>query len=290
VSATLELGPGDQLVGTTGSVVTRGPASYGVPLVKIRPAPSVWKIVNLNGANVQVAWVDLAGGQAAIGAGDATATARIEFVAIHDTTRVGIGQMRGKLLHSHLYANGLDPDLQGFSAAAVKGVDEYEAAFNFVHDNPANGLWCDQGCIDEGAAMPNGFWAHDNLLVNNGRWGVRYEFSPIVASGARDPTSTALIERNEIHGNGYKEGASFGGASMWDAQNATFRGNVFGPKTIAGVAYRANAGRVGILFNDSGRADRTDLWNGDAVANTLGGDTVVGCSRPDAVVLCANNK
>ncbi len=130
---------------------------------------------------------------------------------------------------------------------AVKGIDEYEAAYNFVHDNPANGIWCDHGCDNAGAAMPNGFWVHHNLVVNNGRWGVRMEFSPRVKSGVHSSQPTALIENNSIHANGYK-GTNFGGASMWDAQNTTFRNNVFGPKTVAGVSYRANMNKRAILF------------------------------------------
>jgi hypothetical protein len=76
---------------------------------------------------------------------------------------------------------------------------------------------------------------------------------------------------------------------MWDAQNAVFRDNSFGPTTIAGVSYPANAGANGraILFFDSGR--RTDLYNGVAVDNSLGGEAIVGCELPDAVVYCSDN-
>ena len=156
----------------------------------------------------------------------------MEYLTVHDNQSTGINSMNGKLLHSNLYNNGTNPKAWGWSAAAVKGVDEYEAAYNYVHDNPANGLWCDHRCSDVGASMPNGFWAHDNLLVNNGRWGVRYEYSPIVASGVHIAQPTAIIERNEIHGNGYK--GDYGGASMHDAQNAMFRNNFFGRKDDRG--------------------------------------------------------
>jgi hypothetical protein len=222
-----------------------------------------------------------------IGAGFSNATTLMEYLAIHDNSRAGIASMNGKLLHSNLYNNGFNPVEWGHRAAAVKGVDEYEAAYNFVHDNPAVGLWCDHECSDAGTAMPNGFWAHHNLLVNNGRWGVRYEYSPIVPSGVHASQPTALIENNEIHGNGYNKG-SYGGASMEDDQNATFAYNAFGPKTIAGVSYRANNKRA-IYFGDSGRADRTDLWNGVAVGNTLGGESIDGCQKPDDVIFCLGN-
>ena len=77
---------------------------------------------------------------------------------------------------------------------------------------------------------------------------------------------------------------------MYDAQNATFRNNFFGPKTIAGVNYSANNNKRAILFQDSGKASRTDLWNGDAVGNSLGGEAITNCGKPDNVVYCANNR
>ena len=304
INHTVRLKAGDKLIGQPGQVVTRGPASYGVPPVKIRNGASIGKLIELVGPDVQLKWLDIAGAEAkyrrsgqviqgsgsGIRAGQATATARLEYLAVHHNDGQGIGSMRGKLLHSNLYKNGTNRKFWGFTAAAVKGVDEYEAAYNYVHDNPANGLWCDHGCSDAGAAMPNGFWAHDNLLVNNGRWGVRYEYSPIVKSGVHAGRPTALIEDNAVHGNGYRKRAGFGGASMHDAQNATFRNNAFGSATIAGARYAANAGRRAIRFSDSGRRSRTDLWNGSAKDNSLGGESVVGCEMPDSIVDCQDNR
>lgn len=280
---------GDKLIGDTGQVVTRGPASYGVPKVKIRDAASLDKLIHMRGTN-QVKWVDISGGENGIAAHYAGPRSVIAYVTIHDNSRAGITSMNGKLLHSNLYNNGTDKSLWGHTAAAVKGVHEYEAAYNYIHDNPADGLWCDHRCSDAGSAMPNGFWAHDNLIVNNGRWGVRYEYSPIVQSGVHKSNPTALIEDNEIHGNGYGPGEyGYGGASQHDAQNGTFRNNSFGAKTIAGVSYRANAYKRAIFFWDSGKSSRTDLWNGDAMGNTLNGENVTGCDKPDNIVYCANN-
>ena len=299
INNTIVLGPGDKLLGDPGQVVARGPATYGVPTVNIRNGASLPILIDLNGSN-QLRWLDIAGAVAkyndngsvvqasgmAIRAGQANAATLMEYLNIHDTHAQGIVNMNGRLLHSNLYNNGTNPDFWGFTAAAVKGVDEYEAAYNYIHDNPANGLWCDHACSDVGAAMPNGFWAHHNLIVDNGRYGVHYEYSPIVASGVHASQPTALIENNEIHANGYKGGSGYAGAAMRDSQNATFRNNVFGPKTIAGVSYRANVNDRAIYFVDSGRASRTDLWNGKAVGNSLGGEAMVGCEKPDDVVDC----
>ena len=297
INNSLKLRSGDKLIGQPGQILTRGPASYGVPPVKIRNGASLGILIYALGPNVQLKWLDVAGGVTKYSNGSVTqsgygitmsganAASRLEYLTVHDNQATGIASMNGKLLHSNLYNNGTNPDTWGWSASAVKGVDEYEAAYNYVHNNPANAIWCDHECQDAGTAMPNGFWVHHNLVVNNGRWGVRYEFAPIVADGVHSTQPTALIEYNEIHANGY------GGASMYDAQNATFRNNVFGPKTIAGVSYGANTRRA-IYFGDSeskGR-ERTDLWNGDAVGNTRGGETIEGCAKPDNVVYCANNR
>jgi hypothetical protein len=297
-------------------MITRGPATYGVPLVKIRNGALLPRLIDLSGSNVVLRWLDVAGAKsqyitpspsdcphpsdaglgcpqngtgAAIAAGKADATLRMTYLTVHHNEVVGIGSMNGKLLHSNLYNNGTNPDFWGYAAAAVKGVDEYEAAYNYVHDNPANGLWCDYGCSEMGSAMPNGFWVHDNLLVKNGRWGTRYENSPVAPDGVHASNPTALIEDNQVHGNGYA-GDTFGGFSMYVAQNATFRNNSFGPKTIAGVSYRVNAERRAIVFWDSGLSTRTDLWNGDAVGNSLGGEAITGCGKPDNIVYCANNR
>jgi hypothetical protein len=303
INNTVQLRSGDKLLGQPGQVITRGPASYGVPPVKIRNGGSLAKLIELSGSNVALRWLDVAGsvakysnGQAldssghAIDAWSANTTARLEYLTIHDNPNSAINNMNGKLFHSNLYNNGGNSDFWGWTATAVKGINEYEAAYNFVHDNANFGLWCDAGCNDRGAAMPNGFWVHHNLVVNNNRSGIRYEHSPKgLASGVHRSQPTALIENNEVHGNGY-HGPYWAGISMHDAQNGTLRNNYFGPKTIGGVSYRANSNSIAIIFTDSGKASRTDLWNGDAVGNILGGERINNCGAPDNVVYCANNR
>jgi hypothetical protein len=303
INNTVHLRSGDKLIGQPGQVVRHGPASYGVPLVKIRNGGSVPKLIRLSGSNVVLRWLDIAGsavkysnGKAlyssghAIDAWSANATARLAYLTIHDNPNSAINNMNGKLLHSNLYNNGTNSAFWAWTATAVKGVHEYEAAYNFVHDNPANGLWCDSMCQDRGAAMPNGFWVHHNLVVNNGRSGIRFEHSPQgLATGVHRSQPTALIENNQIHANGYK-GSHYAGVEMHDAQNARIRNNVFGSKTIAGVFYRVNVNKRAIAFTDSGKSSRTDLWNGDAVRNALGGEMIVNCAKPDNVVYCADNR
>ncbi len=59
----VQLRSGDRLLGQPGQVVTRGPASYGVPLVKIRNGASLGRLIALSGSNVQLRWLDIAGGE-----------------------------------------------------------------------------------------------------------------------------------------------------------------------------------------------------------------------------------
>jgi hypothetical protein len=192
---------GDKLLGQPGRVKTRGPASYGVPPVKIRNGASLSRLIDLSGSNIELRWLDVAGAKGryirpfpkhcsypsadgsrcpkngtgvGIGAGTADGTLLMTHLRVHHNEAVGISSMNGKLLHSNLRRNGTNPDFWGYSAAAVKGIKEYEAAYNWVHGNPANGLWCDHACANVSSRM-NGFWVHHNLLVNNGRYGVRYE-------------------------------------------------------------------------------------------------------------------
>jgi hypothetical protein len=160
----------------------------------------------------------------------------------------------------------------------LKAINEVEVKNSYIHDNQGNGLWCDQFCHDS-ASERNVFWVHDNLVVNNGRAGIRFERVGDVADAGE-----ALIENNEVHGN--STGAVRGGVSIHDAQNALVQGNVFGATIIAGVAYLPNSEGVAIRATDSGRSDRPDLWNEDIVGNALNGEVMKGCELPDEFVYC----
>ena len=91
----------------------------------------------------------------------------------------------------------------------------------------------------QGAAMPNGFWGARQPAGEQRPLGDTLRALP---EGPRYRRALALglialIEDNQVHGNGYR-GSSPGGVSMDDAQNATFRNNFFGPRTISRVSYR----------------------------------------------------
>jgi hypothetical protein len=296
---------GDALVGEPGTRTVIGPATKPEPVVLVRNGAALSRLVQPTGSNVHLEWLDISGANVlynsqtqdtcgnwgevankcpqagtgvAIASGNADGTLVITHMRVWGNEGHGISA-KGRVLHSEFFDNTRNPDWVGFEGAGVKGFTEFEAAYNYIHDEQGNGLWCSYGCTDDAARL-NGAWFHHNVLVNNARWGMRYEISPIVASGVHSSQPTFLAENNEVHGNGH------GGASMADAQNGTFRTNIFGPATIAGVSYAANYNNRAIYFGDSGKADRTDLWNGDATGNELNGEKIVGCEKPDDIVDC----
>ena len=78
---------------------------------------------------------------------------------------------------------------------------------------------------------------------------------------------------------------------MHDAQNATFRRNIFGPQTVASVVYGNNGSREkAVQFTDSGRNDRTNLRNGDPSDERMNGETRTGCDKPEKIVDCRRNR
>src|SRR5829696_4264656 len=289
ISETLLLKDGDRLIGQTGETVTRGPATYGVPEVMIRPSGSPDSIIAAVGKDIEIQWVDIAGGVgktttdgmpqngtgAGITAGSADGGFLVRYTVIHGNDAAGILNAKGRILNSEFYKNTQNTAFLGLNGAGVKGITEYEAAYNYVHDEQGNGIWCDVGCKDD-PARQNGFWVHDNLTVDNGHSGIRYESSPNnLATGVHTSEPTALIEGNEVHGNSYSENR--GSISVRDAQNALIRANVFG----------ANAAKPGaVRASDSRRSSRTDLWNVDIVDNVLNGEGIKGCELPDDIVDC----
>lgn len=309
VDNTIKVRDGDKLLGEPGTLEQRGRALDPDPVVRIVNVGDLSRIIDASG-NVRVEWLEIQGsasgarytndtretcinwGEAsgrcpangtgmAIGAGTSGSGSVFKHLELHNNPANCITGISGKLIGSELYKCSQNADYWGFSAGALKTINEAEVARNFVHDNEAVGLWCDQGCRNT-PARSSGFWVHDNLVVDNGRAGVRYEFSPMPGDASR---SNTLVEHNRLAGN------DWGGAHMHDAQNATFRRNIFGPQTVAGVAYKHNGSGVRALqFTDSGRKDRTNLRNGDAYRNRLNGEAIAGCDRPDKIVDCRRNR
>jgi hypothetical protein len=207
-------------------------------------------------------------------------------IEVMDNGAAGILSAKGTFEAVELTDNTNDPGALDLISAGMKARHEVEVKNSYVHDTQGNGLWCDNSCVDSDAteAPPTGvgrFWVHDNLVVNNGRAGIRWEN----VGGAN--AGEATIEDNEVHGN--SEDARRGGISVRDAQNAIIRNNRFGAVTIAGVEYPPNDRNVAIIASDSGRSDRPNLLNIVIVDNILNGEIIKGCELPDTVVDCARN-
>lgn len=319
INNVIQLRSGDKLIGEADTLTTQDPAIYPaspVP-VKITNGANLFRLLTSNGSpatNVRLEWLDISGGDTkynadgskqvgtgyGMGTGNCDDSLVMEHMRIHDNQGAGIGSANGHILESEFFSNTLDPNFLGFEGAGIKGVDEYEVARSYVHDEQGHGFWCDHGCKDVPTpSMQNGWWAHHNLIVNNKRWGLRYEYAPRFTSGSEDdrvdPNITALLEDNEVHGNGTD--GTRGGISMDDAQNAMIRNNKFGAKTIGDVSYPKNANDIAIKFGwQKARSDRTDLYNGTATGNTLNGELVVGCGMMDTnnapggqLTFCSNN-
>jgi hypothetical protein len=206
-------------------------------------------------------------------------------IEVRDNEAAGINNAKGIFDSVELTNNTTNSNALGFIGSGMKAATEVEVKNSYIHETQGHGIWCNTGCVNAPERGANGFWVHDNLVVNNDLAGINYANAPRnLRPGVHAAQPTALIENNEVHGN--SAGARRGGVHIANAQNAVVRGNIFGAKTIAGVAYPANDRGEAIRATDSGRASITDLWNVDIVNNTLNGETIRGCELPDTVVDC----
>ena len=300
LSRTVVVQDGDTISGEPGQVTQRGPAVDPDPVVHVSNPKGLARMFHVTAQTGRMEWLDIEGSPTGarytsdtpetcdnwgevsdqcpangtglgIGAGRSGPGFVFEHLEIRHMPSNCIDGLEGRLLRSDLSHCSENGDYWGYSAGALKTINESESAYNFVHDNEAVGLWCDHGCYDN-PAMRNGWYQHDNLIVNNGRAGIRYEFAPMLGDDARSNQPTALIEGNRLAGN------DWGGVDVHDAQNATVRDNTFGPMTVAGVNYSNNGWWVqeAMQFSE-GDTFRTDLWNNEAYRNRLGGEVMNGC-------------
>jgi hypothetical protein len=295
VDTMMVLNDGDEIAGPEGSFIERAPAFDPEPTVTIEGSEGLSKVIRAKGT-VHLEWVKIVGGTgqyaldgspvagtgSGLAMGMASNTSSLYAVHITGSDGAGITNAHGTFDSIELDDTTNNPDFLGFIGSGLKAINEVEVRDSYIHDNQGNGLWCDEFCHDSADHL-NGFWVHDNLVVNNDRAGIRFERGGDVADAGE-----ALIENNEVHGNSRK--LSRGGIDIRDAQNALVRNNVFGAKTIAGVAYPRNRDRMAIRATDSGRSDRPNLFNVDIVGNVLNGEVIKGCEKPDTVVECSGNR
>jgi hypothetical protein len=222
------------------------------------------------------------GSGAAIAEGSMTNSSYHLGIEVMDNEAAGILSAKGIFDKVEFTNNTLVSNALGVIGAGLKARNEVEVKNSYIHKTQGNGLWCDNYCVDSPTAThPNGFWVHDNLVVNNDRAGIRFERVGDVSNAGE-----ALIEDNEVHGN--SAGENRGGISVRDAQNARIRHNRFGRVAIGGVTYDPNA-RSAIIASDSGRSSRPNLRDILIENNILNGEIIKGCELPDTVVACSGN-
>ncbi len=286
------LDEGDEIAGPQGTFIERPPAFDPEPTATIVGSEGLSNVIRARGT-VRLEWVKVVGGTGEYAAdgspvagtgsglamGIASNTSSLYAVHIPGSDAAGITNARGTFDSIELDDTTQDPNFLDFTGSGLKAINEVEVRNSYIHDNQGNGLWCDVFCHDS-ADHPNGFWVHENLVVNNGWAGIRFEQVGDVADAGE-----ALLENNQVLGN--SAGAVRGGVSIHDAQNALVRNNVFFATTIADVAYPPNSEGVAIRATDSGRSDRPDLFNVDIVDNVLNGEVIKGCELTDEIVYCS---
>ena len=291
VDTMVELNEGDEIVGPLATFIERPPAFDPQPTVTIVGSEGLSNVIRAKGT-VRLEWVKIVGGTGQYAAdgspvagtgsglamGMASNTSSLYAVHITGTDAAGVTNAHGTFERIELDDTTQDPNFLGFTGSGLKAITEVEVRNSYIHDNQGNGLWCDVFCRDSESHL-NGFWVHDNLIVNNGRAGIRFEQVGEVADSGE-----ALIENNEVHGN--STDAVRGGVSIHDAQNALVRSNVFGATIIADVGYLPNSEGVAIRATDSGRPDRPDVYNVDIIDNVLNGEVIKGCELPDEIAYC----
>jgi hypothetical protein len=201
-----------------------------------------------------------------IAAGGMLDSSKMFGIEVRNTEGAGISSANGTLSQIELTNTTTNPRALGFIGSGVKAVDEFYIDSSYIHDNQGNGIWCDVECNDTGT---DSFVARDNLVMNNGRAGIRYE-----RVGMESSHGEAMIYDNIVRGNATQE--LRGGIDIRDAQDAEVFSNVFGE----------NGGNLGVRATDSGRSTRPDLKNVIVRDNTMNSDDVRTCG---GVVTCSGN-
>jgi hypothetical protein len=277
VNALIVLKPGDELRGAVGTKTQapEGVATDPNPTTKLENGAALESLIALRGDNA-ITWLDIRdadykgrpGGGSAIAAGSGNDNTWIQYNYIHDNGAAGITNARGHILDNEIYHNTTEPAALGAIGSGVKGIYEYEAGCNYVHDNLGNGLWGDVLMKD---TTVGSFNVHHNYLYDNGRAGVRFERTE--CTGAEFSATDNIIKNN-----GWQ--SVRGGVSIHDACNSYVANNVFG----------SNIGKLGIRITDSGRSDRPDTKNVRIEKNTmLNGDIIKlgpGVSKTADIIQC----
>src|SRR5215208_2917263 len=165
-----------------------------------------------------------AGTGVGIAEGQMSGSSWIEGSVIRDNQGAGISNAHGVHDSIELTNTTTNPNALGFIGSGIKGVDEFNIEHSYVHDNQGNGIWCDEHCNDVSGAPYSVFHVNGNLVVNNGREGIRFEKVGDTGGASEASAGEALIEYNEVHGNGWE--STRAGIGARDSQHALIRNNV----------------------------------------------------------------
>ncbi len=182
-----------------------------------------------------------------------------EYNEFHDNASVGISNVQGRVLRNEAFNNTTNIQFLGCNAGAFKGSVEFEAGYNYVHDEDGNGIWCDNGC-ENVPSQVNGAWFHDNVTVRNGSAGMRIEEMPDINPSSDPLAISALVENNISAANAQLTGRA--DIHVHDSAKTLVRNNSVGaPQTISGIGTVSlgTGNNVGLRASDSCRTDRPDL-------------------------------
>src|SRR5215218_8560459 len=224
VDTMVVINEGDELAGPQATFIGRPPAFDPQPTVTIVGSEGLSNVIRARGT-VRLERVKIVGGTgqyssdgspvagtgSALAMGMASNTSSLYAVHITGSDAAGITNARGTFDSIELDDTTQDKKFLGFTGSGLKATTEVEVKNSYIHDNQGNGLWCDVFCRDSDS-HPDGFWVHENLIVNNGRAGVRFE-----RVGDVTDAGEALIENNEVHGNSLE--LSRGAIDIRDAQD-----------------------------------------------------------------------
>src|SRR5215203_5464397 len=240
-SATIVPSNGDEVAcAVAPTFVQRGPAFDPTTRCTVAGNSSVENVFRPIGqggttATVRFEGIKITGGNytgstgsgAAIAEGSMTNLSSHYGIEVMDNEAAGILSAKGTFERVEFTNNTKVSNALGVIGAGLKARNEVEVKNSYVHETQGNGLWCDNYCENSAKTthpLPECttgcFWVHHNLVVNNGRAGIRFE-----RVGDKSTAGEALIEYNEVYANSLDEKRS--GISVRDAQDATIRNNTF---------------------------------------------------------------
>ena len=190
VNNELALSDGDEIIGVTGSSVTRGPATYGVPTVSINgtgdcenDSADTCRVIDMGSgsntaSNVRVEWVHIKGADGrvntsepashcpsspddtpgcpvngtgvGISMGNADGTTVMENIVVSGSDGLGIGNAIGRIGPVETYDNTNNEKFLGVVASGIKFIRETEVSDCFVHQEAGNGVWHDHSTSSGG--------------------------------------------------------------------------------------------------------------------------------------------